>query len=298
MLDPRSWLPQAKELAEGKSARGGHDCGPGSVLVVSHKSDGWSAWCFRCAEKGWVPKPLPTLAERVARKQAQLLADEEMERDPRPPYPPVFDVQQWPLQARVWLYKAGLFNEDIERLGAYYHERSRRVILPVVKDGELVYWQGRNVGLCELDAPKYINPRVDRSQLVAEFGTGPDIVLTEDILSAYRVGMATEAWSLLGTKLPTPILVRLLEAKRHVFVWLDDDAHGNNPGQHAAAIILRTLTNVGIPCSNIRTTKDPKLLSRAEIQEVLSVARHNAAAGNEAPQGIQEADPNGERPSS
>lgn len=291
MLDPRSWLPQAQELAEGKSARGGHDCGPGSVLVVSHKSDGWSAWCFRCAEKGWVPKPLPTLAERVARKRAQLLADEEMEHGSRPPYPPVFDVQQWPLQARVWLYKAGLFNEDIERLGAYYHERSRRVILPVVKDDELVYWQGRNVGLCELDAPKYINPRVDRSQLVAEFGTGPDIVLTEDILSAYRVGMATEAWSLLGTKLPTLILVRLLEAKRHVFVWLDDDAHGNNPGQHAAAIILRTLTNVGIPCSNIRTTKDPKLLSRAEIHEVLRVARLNAFAGDETPQGIQEADP-------
>lgn len=268
MLDPRSWLPQAKELAEGKSARGGHDCGPGSVLVVSHKSDGWSAWCFRCAEKGWVPKPLPTLAERVARKQAQLLADEEMERDPRPPYPPVFDVQQWPLQARVWLYKAGLFNEDIERLGAYYHERSRRVILPVVKDGELVYWQGRNVGLCELDAPKYINSNTDRNGLFARYGEGDVIVLTEDILSAFRVGMVTEAWSLLGTSLCVATLARLLQRRLPVLVWLDPD----KAGQRAAFKIIRTLTNVGIPCTSILSEKDPKLLSRAEVKAMIATA--------------------------
>lgn len=291
MLDPRSWLDQAQELAEGRRARVGHDCGPGACMIVEHKAEGWSSYCHRCADKGWVPKPMPTLAERVARKQAQLLADKEIERDPRPPYPPTFDVQQWPLQARVWLFKAGLFVEDIADLGAYYHEPSRRVILPVTKDGKLVYWQGRNVGLCELGAPKYINPSVDRAELVAEYGTGPEIVLTEDILSAYRVGMATEAWSLLGTKLPTPILVRLLNAKRPVFVWLDDDDHGNNPGQHAAAVIKRTLTNVGIPCTNIRTTKDPKLLSRAEIKEVLRVARHNLACGDEASQAVHQADP-------
>lgn len=275
MMDPRGWLEQAQALPEGRRSRTGHDCGPGSVMIVEHKQDGWSAWCHRCADKGWVPKPLPTLAERVARKAEQQAADDAIRRDPRPPYPADFDVQGWPLAARVWLYKAGLFVEDIKILGAYFHHKSQRVVLPVTKEGKLVYWQARNVGLCPLGAPKYLNPEVDRTTLVAEFGQGPEIVLTEDILSAYRVGMATEAWSLLGTKLPTPILVRLLEEKRPVFVWLDDDDHGNNPGQHAAGVIMRTLTNVGITCRNIKTTLDPKLLSRAQVIEELEKCRRS-----------------------
>lgn len=268
MLDPRSWLDQAQELAEGRRARVGHDCGPGACMIVEHKAEGWSSYCHRCADKGWVPKPMPTLAERVARKQAQLLADKEIERDPRPPYPPTFDVQQWPLQARVWLFKAGLFVEDIADLGAYYHEPSRRVILPVTKDGKLVYWQGRNVGLCELGAPKYLNSNTDKNGLVASYGEGDVIVLTEDILSAFRVGLVTEAWSLLGTSLCVVTLASLLQRRPPVLVWLDPD----KAGQRAAFKIIRTLTNVGIPCTSILSEKDPKLLSRAEVKAMIDTA--------------------------
>lgn len=237
-------------------------------MTVHHKDEGWSGYCHRCGDKPWHPKPMPTLAERVAAKQAQRSVEQAMRYEVMPPMPANFDVASWPLPARVWLFKAGLFLSDIAALGAYYHERSKRVVLPVTEQGKLVYWQAR---LVEGVGSKYINPVLDKSNLVARYGSGEYIVLTEDILSAYRVGQAAEAWSLLGTKLSTPVLARLLKEGKPVFVWLDDDFGrvGGNPGQHAAGLIMRTLSNVGIQCHNIVTRKDPKLLSRAEIKEVL-----------------------------
>jgi len=272
VLDPAGWLAAAQELDEGKSQRLGHDCGLGDTLIVNHKPTGWAAYCHRCADKGWVPKPLPSLAEKAQRRAAQAAAERAVEADPRPPYPADFNVAGWPLAARVWLYKAALFDRDIADLGAYYNERLNRVILPVVEDGRVVYWQARSI---TGDGPKYLNPRVDRSSLVACYGEDDVIVLTEDILSAYRVGQVSQGWSLLGTKITTPVLARLLAEGKPVLVWLDDD-HGRqfgNPGQAAAGKIMRSLTNVGIVCHKIVTSKDPKLLSRAEIKEVLAACR-------------------------
>lgn len=269
MLDPASWLDKAQSLELGAKVRTTHDCGAGDVLIIEHKQAGWSAYCHRCSDKGWHSKPLPSLAERAEARAAQREADEALKHDPRPPYPPVFDVQQWPLKARVWLYKAGINNEGIGRLGAYYHERTRRVVLPVTDEGRLVYWQARNVGLCEAGAAKYLNPKADRTQLCPRYGEDDVIVLTEDILSAFRVGQVSEAWSLMGTKLHAPTLVRLLKAGKPVLVWLDNDDAFHNAGQVAAAKVIRTLTNVGIKCANIVTDLDPKLLSRAQIiQEI------------------------------
>lgn len=292
MLPLEGWLSQAQELQLGQRSRVPHDCGAGSPLIVEHKDDGWSAYCHRCSDHGWKSKPMPTLAERMALKAAQKAADDAMVRDPRPPYPPNFDVDQWPLQARVWLYKAGLFKTDIAQLGAYFHEASGRVILPVLEQGKLVYWQGRNVGLSGHGAPKYINPQVDRKTLCPRYGSGEVIVLTEDILSAYRVGQVSEGWSLMGTKLHTPTLVRLIKEGKPVMVWLDNDPAWNNPGQHAAAVIMRSLTNVGLKCYNILTDRDPKLHSRAEIIEVINnVLRLVPTSTDEVQDGVQAADP-------
>lgn len=271
MLDVGSWLPQAEALEQGRKARVQHDCGEGTPMIVEHKEAGWSAWCHRCGDKGWKPKPAPTLGERIAARDAQRSADEAIRRDPRPPMPADFNIEQWPLQARVWLYKAGLFQRDIAELGAYFHERTGRVVLPVVDEGRLVYWQGRNVGLCPAGAPKYINPEVDRKELCPRYGQDGVIVLAEDILSAFRLGQVSEGWALMGTKLHTPVLARLIKEGKPVLVWLDMDVDTRrNSGQVAAASIIRTLTNVGIRCANIIHGKDAKALSRAEVIHTIS----------------------------
>lgn len=193
------------------------------------------------------------------------------------------EVGEWPDAAALWFYKAGLSKADIGALGAYWHEASGRVILPVyeapVTDGSersVSFWQARAVGNRQ---PKYLAPNVDRSRVIARYGTSKSVTLTEDILSAYKVGQDHEGWSMLGTKLSDYVLGELL--KRHqeqpgftVNVWLDNDLpplHRINRGQVAARKVLAKLRAVGIPARNVISTRDPKLMSRAQIKELLHV---------------------------
>lgn len=290
-LRRESWLAKAQALKLGGRKRTTHDCGPGTCMIVNHTEDGWSAYCFRCDDDGFVPAPRPTLQERQARRAAQQAAADEIEASPVPPMPADYDVAGWPLAARVWLFKAALFVSDIEALGIYYHAPTNRVVIPVFDDGQLVYWQARRI---EGDGPKYLNPVVERGAILPRYGSGDCIVLTEDILSAVRCGMAAEGWSLMGVSLPQRTLTRIMQDGRPVIVWLDPDP----AGQSAATDVMRTLQLTGIPCANIVSPKDPKLHSRAEvkhhIQEALQRARPEPTATAQAPQGVPASAPHGE----
>ncbi|QKL73346.1 DNA primase [Ralstonia solanacearum] len=182
--------------------------------------------------------------------------------------PAVYAPQEWPLDAAVWLYKAGISNDDIARLGFYWNPKLSRVVLPVYDGGgRCVYWQARTLEPYSVNPRKYLNPAVDKSRLVARYGDGPAVVLTEDILSAYKVSLAGVAgWSLLGTRLNTYTTAQVLSARKPVFVWLDPDA----AGQAAAKEIMRTLRAYGVSVRNVVSTKDPKLLSREEITRLVT----------------------------
>lgn len=265
-LVKESWLPQAEALELGERSRCPHDCGPGDTLIIEHSVRGWSAYCFRCDDRGFKGKPPMNLKDRLALREAQERAERDMEFDPRPPQPCDFNVEGWPLAARVWLYSAGLTIEDIKAFGAYHHPPSKRVVLPVLDGDRLVYWQARKVE--KVDGPKYLNPKVPRGSVTPRYGQGKVIVLTEDILSAYRVGQATEAWSLLGVVLHPPVLAAIMKDGRPVIVWLDDDKGGWD-GAHQ---VTRTLSLAGVKYHNLVTPKDPKRYSRAEIAQHIQEA--------------------------
>jgi len=275
VLDPKGWLCAAQSLPEGARRRVDHDCGGGRTLVVSHKPDGWHAFCFRCDDYGWVAKPAPSLAERLARRRAQAQQDASIQASLALPAPVNTDVDTWPLPARVWLYRAGIGKPEIAQLGAYWHETSGRVVLPVVQGDAAVYWQARDpCWTRQAPRPKYINPPVDKSTLVARYGSGAEIVLVEDILSAFRVGQVAECWSLLGTNLTDAVLAQILASRKSVAVWLDPDA----AGRAAARRIQRQLLACGVPARRIQTDRDPKLLSKQEVQTVLGLNFAAAAA--------------------
>lgn len=262
MLDPSGWLTEAQAVRVGGRDRVDHDCGPGRTLIVSHEVKGYRAWCFRCNEGGFVGKK-PTLSDLVALRRRSS-EEAALRHDPSLPTPMVQDPRQWPAAARLWLYRAGVHDRLITELGIYYHEPTQRVILPVVEEGRVTYWQARAVHKGQ--QPKYINPPVDRDAVLPRYGTGDTIVLTEDILSAIRVGRVTEAWSLMGTSMKAPVLARLTKDPRPVAVWLDPD----DAGRSGAAKIMRTLRTLGIECRTIESARDPKLLSTQEITECLS----------------------------
>lgn len=223
----------------------------------------------------YVPPPHMSLAEKLARAKALRERDKEYRDTVVLPAPRVWEPEDWPLLARVWLYKAGLSDQDIQERGIYWHEPTQRVVLPVLNEekDEVVYWQARGF---EEHAPKYINPRVDRARIVyysgGDAGLGGTVVLTEDILSAIKVGKVTPAWSLLGTDLKDEVLAQILQRELSVIVWLDNDSGPVNPGQDAARAIAHRLQVFGVPYANIVSRADPKLLSLGEIEAHINAA--------------------------
>lgn len=264
-----SWVHLLPQVPAGSRARLEHDCGGGRTLLVTHDSEGHHAWCFRCGEGDFVPAPTPSLSERLAALERARSAEVRASSSVALPEPRQYDFTHAggvPLAARVWLYKAGLSNDDIEAMGIYYHEPTQRVIMPVMRDGECIYWQGRDPTWTRSSRrPKYINPPVDKYSLCAKYGSGPVIVLTEDMLSAYRVARVTEAWSIMGTALAPGVLAELLQQRKPVVLMFDPDAGG----QKANSSVYRTLSMLGVPVRIARTERDPKYLSKEQTCDLL-----------------------------
>jgi hypothetical protein len=257
-LDPAGWLERAQAIPEGSRLRTTHDCGDGKVLTVDHKATGWGAWCHRCSDDGWVFRPRESFSQRLDRMQKTRAVEQAIEADASPPWPAEHDVSAWPNEARVWLYKAGLNNDTIRTLGFYYHPPSKRVVMPVYEGGRCAYWQARGF---DKSRPKYLNP-VARKAVFSRGSSGP-IVITEDILSAVRVGDSGGGvgWCVMGTSLPDSVLLTLMRRKEPVVVWLDPDA----AGLRGTGKFVTKLRAMGVDARRHTSELDPKFYSREEI---------------------------------
>lgn len=275
MIHPDDWLAEAQRLPLDGQRRVTHRCGPGKVMVVEHVDEGWRAWCHRCHEPGFVPRPTESLSEKLARIAARESKEAQVGSTIVPPMPMNTDVHTWPLAARVWLYKAGFSNADIESLGIYYHEDTDRVVILMIQAGVLVYWQARACDWTPRSSrPKYLNPPASNGVggVWFDVNDGPRVAV-EDFLSAYRVMRAGyNSVTLLGTRLSPKVTARIMNEGKTVLTWLDNDqgrADGSNPGQHAAAVINRELRSLGVEVVNVLTDEDPKKYSRNKIAEIL-----------------------------
>lgn len=264
MLNQASWEHHAEGLQEGRSLRVNHDCGEGRTLKVAQEGAKIWAWCHRCNDGGSILKVEP-LSVRIARLAETREAEALMSRVDMPE-PRVYAVSEWPALAQLWFFKAGLGTHDIGRIGAYYHPPSKRVVLPVPG-----FWQARALNPGQF--PKYMAPNVDKTLVLPQYGSSNRVTLTEDILSAYKVGQVCEGWCLMGTNLQPNTLHKLLLVGKPVNVWLDNDlppTHTVNRGQIAAYKVLKTLRSVGIECRNIVAPRDPKLMTYEEIKELIT----------------------------
>jgi DNA primase len=263
-----AWLKAAQRLKLGGKGRAWHGCHGSSnspTLLISHDRDKWAGWCFRCHESVIEWKPKESFAERVKRMREESEADEAAAMTTALPQPINFDPETWPEAAYLWLLKASVGRSEIKQLGAYWHRPTNRVVLPVFDAGQLVYWQARSIDGRE---PKYLGAAIDKRHVVAAYGDGPATILTEDILSAFRVGQVGRGVALLGTSLTDKVLARLIQEQKPVVIWLDPDS----AGREAARNIKRRLSLVGLPHSQIRSRRDPKLLSQGEIKSLSTQA--------------------------
>ena len=270
MSHPASVIAIADQLTPGQKRRVEHDCGDGNTMIVSRNARGISYWCHRCHTKGWLPTER-SLAERIAALSEATEWDGTAQQSLELPGPGKFDPQDWPDQPRVWLYKAGFSNDEIRRHGWYWNPRMERVILPVKVDGKTIYWQGRGFDPAR---PKALNPTVNREGLVAKYGHGEVLCLTEDILSAAKVGAVAEAWALLGTVVTDRVLAAVVERASRVALMLDDDP----AGRAGARIASARLAMLGVDVRQIYFGRDPKLVARKDIRDAIEARWHGEFA--------------------
>jgi hypothetical protein len=167
----------------------------------------------------------------------------------------------------------------VDALGAGWHEPMQRIVLPL-RDGTgaVRSWTARSV---DGRTPKYLTGNLPDG-FVAELAQGDEDcwpVVTEDWLSACKLGLAgVHAVSMLGTHPKPATLLRLINFK-DLFVWLDNDLppkHRFNYGQHFAAKVCRTLRAYGVHVVNVVSDAEPKAMSRSDIRSLLarSAASH------------------------
>lgn len=269
-IDPSSWVPHLPSIPVGGKRRYPHDCGEGRPLVVFRGELESSAYCHRCGTTARHTEQL-SVADRLRMQEKAQAAERTARASLELPECHERDPGHWPASLRNWFYKMGLGPAHLSAMGLYYNRDMDRVVLPVLgEQRQVLYWSARHA----TRTPKWLGPDVPKQGLVAKYGVGKGscVVLTEDPVSAYKIGLVTEAWCLFGTKLKDAVLLSLVNESRRVVTWLDDDrgrSNGSNPGQEAAQKMRARLRAMGKTVDNVKSEKDPKGHTVAYIRSKL-----------------------------
>lgn len=177
-------------------------------------------------------------------------------------------MEDIPIQGFNWLRKAGIDEDLRKEYKIQYSPSAKRVLLPSYDtNGRLLYLQARAV--FEGQTPKYVNQAAVKKPLFhSHQAVTSEVVLTEDILSAIKVGQVFSAISLLGTK-PVDTLLPALMPFDEVFVWLDPDDAGIN----GSIKIAHYCSLLGKPVYRVQSDKDPKYYSKQEIKQFIERSR-------------------------
>jgi len=160
----------------------------------------------------------------------------------------------------MWLKKYGII--ETETSGFLWSD-SKQWLIFTFKDGNgtIIAWQARNFNK-DRPKPKYLSygPIGD---ILVEFGEGNCCVLTEDVISAIKVGRSTGVVGvpLFGSGIPLKLLTRLYRLFKTVGIWLDSD-------KTRESLLARSRANQYFPhVFTILTEKDPKEYSDEAINE-------------------------------
>lgn len=264
------WIEIAKGLPVGGRVYIDCTCGGGRTLAVNNNGVTFSTFCFRCPRNDWTKKGKLSIQEIEEWKKlnAEARSFTSKVRMPRN------CVDEIPLEGRLWLYKASITDSDIRKYKICYDTVLKRVVLPVYNGDKLSWFVAR--AIFPKQEPKYIAPSVPNPS--ALFLAGHDnkvtqhgkrvVIVTEDIISAIRVGEFFTCASILGT---SASIEQLNTLKGYVVVlWLDGDDAGHK-GTKMIGSELSLVTTVG----NIYTDKDPKEYTRSQICEIVNDCLNN-----------------------
>ena len=258
-----TWKDLAKNLNEGDKIRYCH-CGTSKSSIVSNSCRGLSIYCFRCGFQDFSSHGF-----RRAEDLDLFKEDTKLKHSQEVKLPEGYTLDI-PDKEAVWLYKAGIFPRTARFYKIGYSVLSNRVILPVFHptiSTKLMYLQMRSTDPKRI---KYINPSINRQGIMFyskgytsteyKHDYNKSVVVTEDILSAIRVGVLHQSISLMGTKFSTQML-NVLTKYLKVIIWLDSDEAGIN----ASNKLSNVLSLFDITTVIIKSKKDPKMYCNSDI---------------------------------
>ena len=260
------WLEVARQLPLGHKRRIAHDCSTDRDMLVSHSEGGYSAYCFRCGPVGFEGHGYQTLEELNRINELNTQAQEPQSNEL-----PADFTTEIPQEHILWLARGGISAHRAKCVGIGWSDSMHRIVIPVYDgSGTLVYWQARAIR--KWQTPKYTNPPVTKATLL--YWTHPNtsgskarVVVTEDILSAIRIGKHVTSASILGTKTSDSQAAQLSEYDQ-VDYWLDPDQAGH-VGAIAGTRKLGLVTNTSILGKDCEV--DPKNLSDRAIRDILGL---------------------------
>jgi DNA primase len=253
-------------------------------MRIEHNQQGYRGFCFRCKETKREAHGLLSIAQIQQRR-----VDELTWRQSKTVSLPMDYTVDLPDTAMTWLLKGGVSQVMWQAYKVGFSPKLNRVCIPVYRGTELVAVQMRAI---EKDQkPKYLARETADNVIFSSLPStlfagdreqdyGYDLVVTEDLLSAIRVGRITASSAILGTMHgPNKMETLLREAAANhairrerakdllprIALWMDPD----KAGEASRSRIAGPLSIRGAEVVHIRSARDPKRHSNAEIRSYL-----------------------------
>lgn len=261
-----TWLEIAKNLPCGQSTKI-HCCSSTPSMMINHTAHGYNSFCFKCKDKQYESHGDRSIKD-INRHKAELeYVSKKVIELPRDF---TLDI---PINKMHWFLQYGIAPELIYDYGIGWSDYFNRIVMPVYNHkNELTSVQMRAVDAGQ--EPKYLNLSQkgdNRSMFYSEHTRKlkRSIVVTEDILSAIKVGRICNAVAILSSHIGDLRALSLAFQYNKIYVWLDPDKAGRVGAFDAA----KQLSLSG--CADVRIIKsvsDPKKHTLADITTYLMEA--------------------------
>lgn len=260
---PPPWFESVQDLRPGGKRR------LGDGFLASFNGKAYHRYDFR-EKTSEVYEPQLTLAQKLAIRAELAAAQDAAIQSNVPPGPAMEHPQDWPAEARAWVHMAGLDNQDVGLINAYWNPDMRRVVVPYETYQGHSSWVARRIA--DAHGPKYLGPiggaRGGGALYSWDEGLrAKTLVVTEDILSAYRVYRdgAVDALAIMGTSLDRDVIVQITKDYRRVALWLDPDRWG----RMGSGILRGAFEQLDFPVVRVDSERDPKNHAPDYVREKL-----------------------------
>lgn len=245
------------------------DCGSSDALTNYPNG----AYCFSCQKHTPIKSKRSTKPFFPPTEGSELFSNEVVL-----PYGCTTEIAPEGLK---WLYKHGITDYLIDRYKIGYIKNEKvctpglgytvhlkhRVILPFYEDNKLVFYQARSLDGSE---PKYLTMGSKQTWISdSERAANPEtktLIITEDMLSAMRVGEYYPSAALCGISLNDKNILTFVKKYATIILWLDKDQAGIT----ASNTLKKRFEIHGTKVIQINNEREPKQCFRQELQAILT----------------------------